>query len=76
MRVAKQPIAHKLIAGLVLTAIVICAAGIRHQQVQKDASVEWHDVSVALMEVERAKRDLHQSMQQRLIKGQNSSGQQ
>jgi len=43
-------------------------------RVQRDASVEWHDVSVALMEVERAKADLHESMQQRITKEQTGTG--
>ena len=73
MPVARRPVAHKIIAGLVLAAVGICGAGLRHQQAQQDASVEWNDVSVALMEVERAKRDLHQSMQQRLAKEQQNT---
>jgi len=74
MRVAKLQTSHKLVACLVLVAVVVCAAGMRHQRVQRDATVEWHDVSVALMEVERAKADLHASMQQRISKEQNNTG--
>jgi len=74
MQVANTKTPYKLVGCLVLIAVVVCTAGLRHQRVQRDASVEWHDVSVALMEVERAKADLHESMQQRITKEQTSTG--
>lgn len=74
MREASSNSAHKVVAFLVVMAVITCAAGLRHQQAKHDASIDWHDVSVALMEVERAKAELHQSMQQRIVREQQGAG--
>lgn len=58
--------ARKLVGGLVVTAVITCTAGTLHQRKQQDATVDWHHVSTALMEVEGAKRELHLSLQQRI----------
>lgn len=63
---------RKVVAGLVVTAVIICTAGLNHQKRQKDATVDWHHVSTALMEVESAKRELHQSLQDRIVREQQS----
>lgn len=58
---------RKLVGGLVVIAFIVCGAGMHHQQKQRDATVNWHHVSTALMDVESAKRELHQSLQQRIV---------
>lgn len=64
---------RKLVAGLVVTAAIVCTAGLQHQRNQQDATVDWHRVSTALMEVETAKRELHQSLQQRIDSEQHTT---
>ncbi len=61
---------RKAVAGLVVVAAVIWTAGLQHRQKQQDATIDWHQVSTALMEVESAKRDLHHSLQERLVQQQ------
>ena len=63
---------RKLVGGLVVTAIIVYTAGVQHQRKQQDATVDWHHVSTALMEVESAKRELHQSLQQRIVREQQT----
>ncbi len=63
---------RKVVASLVVTAVIICTAGLHHQKRQRDATVDWHHVSTALMEVESAKRELHQSLQDRIVREQQS----
>ena len=63
---------RKLVGGLVVVAVVIYSAGSYHQRRQQDATVDWHHVSTALMEVESAKRELHQSLQQRIVREQET----
>jgi len=55
-----------IVTGLVITAVIVWTAGLLHQKRQQDAAVNWHQVSTAMMEVESAKRDLHQSLQERI----------
>ena len=57
---------RKIVGGLVITAAIVWTAGLLHQKRQQNASVNWHQVSTALMEVEGAKRDLHSSLQERI----------
>lgn len=64
---------RKVVAGLIVTAAVVCTAGFNHQKRQQDATVDWHQVSTALMEVESAKRELHQSLQNRIIHEQQTT---
>lgn len=63
---------RKLVGGLVVMAVIVYSAGSFHQQRQQDAAVDWHSVSTALMEVESAKRELHQSLQQRIVREQET----
>ena len=63
---------RKLVGGLVVTAVIVYSAGVHHQRRQQDATVDWHQVSTALMEVESAKRVLHQSLQQRIVQEQQT----
>ncbi len=63
---------RKLVGGLVVTAVIVYSAGMHHQRRQQDATVDWHQVSTALMEVESAKRELHQSLQQRIVREQQT----
>ncbi len=63
----------RFVACLSVLAIGICAAGMHHQRKQADATVDWQQVSTALMDVENAKRELHDSLQQRLVKEQQSA---
>ena len=64
--------AHKVVACLMVIGICISAAGLRHQRVERDETIDWQQVSGTLMEMETAKRDLHQSLQQRLTSDQPS----
>ena len=73
MREVSSKSGHKVVAFLVLVAVITCAAGLHHQRAKRNASIDWHDVSVALMEVEKAKTDLHQSMQQRITREQQGA---
>ena len=61
---------RKVVGGLVIIAAIVCTAGLHHQKKQQDATVDWHRVSTALMEVETAKRELHQSLQERISREQ------
>ena len=70
MPAANKKTANKVAACLMVIGIVISAAGLRHQRVQSDETIDWQQVSGTLMEMETAKRDLHQSLQQRLSSGQ------
>ena len=63
---------RKLVGGLVVTAVIVYSAGMHHQRRQQDATVDWHQVSTALMEVESTKRELHQSLQQRIVREQQT----
>ena len=74
MQQARNKTARRAVACLAVAAVAICAAGMHHQRKQSDASVDWQQVSTALMDVENAKRDLHSSLQQRLVKEQQSAG--
>ena len=63
---------RKLVGGLVVAAVIIYSAGSHHQRSQQDATVDWHQVSPTLMEVEGAKRELHQSLQDRIVREQET----
>ncbi len=63
---------RKMVGGLVVVAVIVYSAGVHHQRRQQDATVDWHQVSTALMEVEGAKRELHQSLQQRIAREQQT----
>ncbi len=73
MQQTKNKAARRGVTCLALAAIAICVAGMHHQRKQSDASVDWQQVSTALMEVENAKRDLHNSLQQRIVKEQQTA---
>jgi len=63
---------RKIAGGLVVVAVIVWTAGLHHQKRQQDATVDWRSVSTALMEVESAKRELHQSLQDRIIREQQT----
>ena len=63
---------RKVVGGLVVIAVIVWTAGLHHQKKQRDATVDWHQVSTALMEVESAKRELHESLQERIVREQQS----
>lgn len=67
---------RKIVAVLVVIAVIVWTAGLHHQKRQQDATVDWHQVSTALMEVESAKRELHQTLQKRMIDEQPSPARQ
>jgi len=46
MRVAKLQTSHKLVACLVLVAVVVCAAGMRHQSMQQRISKEQNNTGL------------------------------
>ena len=58
--------ARKITGGLVIAAAIVVTAGMHQQRKQQDATVDWHQVSTALMDVEGAKRELHESLQERI----------
>ena len=66
MPAVNKKTANKVAACLMVFGIFISAAGLHHQRVQSDETIDWQQVSGTLMEMETAKRDLHQSLQQRL----------
>ncbi len=61
---------RKVVASLVVAAAVIWTAGLNYKKKQHDATIDWHHVSTALMEVEGAKRELHLSLQERISREQ------
>jgi len=66
MRQANNKIAKRIVICLTITGIALCLAGYKYQQKQRRGSVNWQHVSVALSEVETAKRELHQTLKTRL----------
>ena len=65
MLTANQRLARKMVVVLFVIGLAIAFAGARHQQAQVAAQVTWQDVSATLQDVEIAKRDLFQSMQEK-----------
>lgn len=65
MRAARQRTAQRAVVALFLIGLVVAYAGNRHRNARLDAQVTWQDVSATLQDVETAKRDLFQSMQEK-----------
>jgi len=65
MLTANQRLARKMVVVLFVIGLAVAFAGARHQQARATAQVTWQDVSATLQDVEIAKRDLFQSMQEK-----------
>ena len=65
MLAVSQDTARQAVVVLFIIGLVVAFAGARHRQAQVTAQVTWQDVSATLQDVEIAKRDLFQSMQEK-----------
>jgi len=71
MRQVNNKIAKRVVICLTITGIALCLSGYKYQQNQRRESVNWQHVSIALSEVETAKRELHQTLKKRLAEQPN-----